>query len=340
MPRLSEGEARVLATRAFFHAGVAAPGLAEAAADSLVLAEMMGIPTHGLARVGACVQRLAAGGMDAAARPEITAPAPALRLIDARAALGPGVAMQALHATMEAARDTGMAGAFLRNATHLGALAPLLWTAAEAGFATIVTSNAAPMLAPPGGRAARVGNSPLGIGLPHAGGRHVMLDMALSVAARSKVRAAAQAGRPIPETWATDAEGRPTTDAQAAMAGLMQAIGGPKGAALAVTLDLLAAGLAGAAMLSEVPDTHKDAAAVPNLGQMILVIDAARLAPPAELAARLDRAAGIVGSTPPVAGGPAPRLPGARALAALDTARAEGMDIPPALMDELTRLAG
>jgi LDH2 family malate/lactate/ureidoglycolate dehydrogenase len=159
------------------------------------------------------------------------------------------------------------------------------------------------MLAPPGGRAARVGNAPTGIGLPHGDGRHAMLDMALSVAARSKVRKAAQEGRAIPPDWATDAEGRPTTDAEAAMAGLMQAIGGAKGASLAVMLDLMAAGLSGAALLSDVPDTHKDAGQRPDLGQMFVLIDVRQLGGLAALSERIDRAAVILAETPPVGDG-------------------------------------
>jgi len=340
LPRLSETEARALVARAFLASGVSAPGLAQDAAHALVLTEMMGITTHGMSRVATYVGRLAAGGMNAAAHPTITAPAPALRLIDGQSGLGAGVAMQALRATMEAARDTGMAGGFIRNGTHFGALAPLLWIAAEAGFAAFVTTNTAPMLAPPGGRAARVGNSPLGIAIPHEGGQHVLLDMALSVVARSRLREAAERGEVIPDTWATDAQGHPTTDASAGMAGLMQAIGGAKGAALAVTLDLLASGLAGAAMLSEIPDTHKTPHTRPGLGQMILVIDAARLVAPGDLSARLGDAGAIHAATPALQDGPAPRLPGARAIAALHRARAEGIEISPALMAELTRLAG
>ncbi len=340
MPVLYEDDARALVARAFRSAGVSAPGLAEDAAHALVLTQMMGITSHGIARVPSYVGRLAAGGMNPDARITVNAPAPALRLIDADAGLGAGVAMAALRVTMQAARETGLAGSFIRRATHLGALAPLLWLAAEAGFAAIITTNTAPMIAPPGGRAARVGNAPLGLAIPDVNGGHVILDMALSVAARSRVRDAANRDDPIPETWATDAQGRPTTDAKAAMGGLMQAIGGPKGAALAVSLDLLAAGLAGAAMLSEIPDTHVDPAAQPGLGQMILLIDAASLIGPQDLSARIKDAAAIHAATPPVAGGPAPRLPGARAIAALHKARAEGIDIPPALLDELMRLAG
>lgn len=328
----------MLVTRAFLASGVSAPGLAEDAAQALVLTEMMGITTHGMGRVGAYAGRLAAGGMNPAAHPVITAPAPALRLIDGQSGLGAGVAMQALRATMAAARDTGLAGGFVRNGTHFGALAPLLWIAAEAGFACVVTTNTAPMIAPPGGRAARVGNSPLGIGIPHAGGHHVMLDIAMSVAARSRLREAAERGESVPDTWATDENGLPTTDAQAGMAGLMQAIGGAKGAALAVMLDLLASGLSGAAMLSEIPNTHADPGARPGLGHMILLIDAERLVPPDALSARLHDAAAIHAATPPLPGGPPPRLPGTRAIAALQKARAEGIDIPPALLDELVRL--
>jgi len=321
-------------------AGVSGPGMADAAAHHLVLTEMMGISTHGLARVGSYIGRIRAGGIDPAAVPVVSEPAPALRLMAAQAGLGAAVAQRAVTEAMAAARLTGIAACFVRDATHFGAIAPALWVAAEAGFASFIASNSAPMLAPPGGRAVRVGNAPFGIGLPHSGGRHVMLDMALSVAARSKLRGAAARGEAIPESWATDAEGNPTTDPHAALKGMLLAIGGRKGAALAVTLDLFSAGLAGAAMLSEVADNHKDPGARPDVGQVFIVIDAARLMPPEDLDDRLDRAARIVGETPPVAGGPAPRLPGARAVAALRAARANGFAVSADLLDELQTLAG
>jgi LDH2 family malate/lactate/ureidoglycolate dehydrogenase len=250
------------------------------------------------------------------------------------------MAQIAVARTMEAARETGIAACFARNATHFGAVAPLNWRAAEAGFASIITANSAPMLAPPGGRAVTVGNAPTGIGLPHAGGRHVILDMALSVAARSKLRGAAGRGEAIPDSWALDADGRPTTDPQAALKGVLQAIGGRKGAALAVTLDLLAAGLAGAAMLTDVGDNHADPSRRPDVGQLYILIDAARLMSPEALAERLDHAADIVARTPPVTGGPPPRLPGARAVAALRHARAAGIELSAELLTELEQQAG
>ncbi len=340
MPVLTEQEARALVARAFFNAGVTAPGVAEDAARHLVLTEMMGISTHGIARVGSYIGRIVAGGIDLGAVPVITTPAPALCQMDAKGGLGAAMAQRALAEAMARATTTGIAACFLRGGTHFGAIAPCLLVAAEAGFASFITANSAPMLAPPGGREPRVGNAPFGIGVPHGAGRHLMLDMALSVAARSKLRGAANRGETIHDTWATDAEGRPTTDPKAALAGVLQAIGGPKGAALALSLDLFAAGLSGAAMLSDVVDAHADPVSKPDVGQLYIVINAGMLMPAATLDARLDHAARIVADTPPLAGGPTPRLPGARALSALAQARAQGVEVPQAVLEDLHRLAG
>lgn len=333
-------EAEALAARAFARCGVPERAAREAA-ETLALAEAMGLPTHGLSRVAVYAGRMAEGGITAGALPQVTAPAPALRLIDGRNGLGPAVARRALSEAMAAARQCGLGGAFCRGGNHLGALAPYLWLAAQEGFAAILTTNTAPMIAPSGGRAPRIGNNPLGIGLPWPGGHPVMLDMALSAVSRSRVRAAAAAGEPIPEGWALDAAGRPTTDPGAALEGLMCAIGGGKGAALALGLDLLAAGLSGAAMLDEVPTAAKEPGKAQNLGQMFLLIDTKALDSAGALPARLAQAAETLAATPRAQGSSAPpRLPGARAAAALARARQDGLTLAPGLLEELRGLAG
>jgi LDH2 family malate/lactate/ureidoglycolate dehydrogenase len=148
--RMHEQEARALATRAFVRLGVA-EGLAADAAEVLTLAEMMGIATHGLARVALYAERIAVGGIDPRAAPVIMAPAPALRQVDGRAGLGPGVARAALRAAMEAARSVGIGAAFVKGGSHLGALAPYLWLAAEGGFACVMSTTTSAMIAPAGG---------------------------------------------------------------------------------------------------------------------------------------------------------------------------------------------
>lgn len=338
MVLLTEADLCLVVTDAFRATGMRSD-MAEDAAQMLVTAEMMGIGTHGLARVEAYVARLRDGGANPDADPAITVPAPALRHVDGQNGLGAAVAIRATRAAMEAARDVGVGAAFCRSSTHLGALAPQLLHAAEAGFAAIFTTNTAPMIPPKGGHQPVIGNAPLGIAVPDAGGEHVILDMAMSVVARSKVRQAAAKGVAIPDSWATDERGQPTTDAATAMKGMMQAIGGGKGATLALTLDLLAGGLSGAAMLSEIPNANVDSRAVANVGHMFIAIDAEKLIAPQALAQRLDDARDLIRSST-ASDDPldAPRLPGARALASLRKARETGIVVDPAMLARLKAL--
>lgn len=332
-------DARGLAAAAFRRAGA---GETEAgdSAEILTLAESMGIETHGLARVADYVGRIAAGGIDAGATPEVVTLAPALRLVDCKGGLGPAAARRALAEAMSAAGTLGVGAAFVRHGSHIGALAPYLWIAAEGGFASIVSTNTAPMIAPAGGREARVGNNPLGIGIPYPGGTPVLLDMALSVVSRSRIRAAERAGRAILEDWATDADGRPTSDPGQAMRGLLRAIGGDKGANLALGLDLMTGLLSGSAMLSEVSDAGRRPEKPQNLGQLFIAIDAGRLMSTEALAGRMADAERIVNATPPLDDDRPVRLPGARAVEALQVAVRDGLDLAPSVLEDLRKLAG
>lgn len=331
-------EVSALAASAFMRAGVAEDH-ARLSAETLVLAEAMGIATHGLTRVRDYIGRISAGGIDPAAVIVAEELAPALRLVDGHDGLGPAVARSALAAAADAARAAGVGAAFVTNGNHLGALAPYLYIAAEQGLASLLTTNAAPMMAPPGGRVPLLGNNPFGIGVPHPEGRHVLLDMALSVVSRSRVRRALSAGERIPEHWATDGAGRPTADPREAMAGLMQAIGGGKGAALALSLDLLAGVMSGAGFLSGISTAAERPDCPQTLGQMFILIDVARLLPEDARRDRLEEAARIVTGSPPVDEEYPVRMPGARALHALACARADGLTLPDNLLSDLRALA-
>lgn len=335
---LTEAEARSLSARAFERAGVP-PSQAEDAARILNTTEMMGIPTHGLARVAIYIERIKTGGTDARAIPTVEAPAAALRLVDGQNALGPAVAQSGLAAAIEAAETCGIGAAFCRRSGHIGALAPYLWQATEQGYACIMTTNTAPMIAPAGGREPLLGNNPIGIGMPFPGADPVLLDMALSVAARSRIRDAAERGLAIPDTWALDKSGQPTTNPREALHGLLQAIGGSKGANLALGLDLMAGVLSGAAMLAEVPNANEDPSAVLNLGHMIVVIDTAKLLPTEDLARRMTQMAEAVTGVLPADPDQPVRLPGSRAIAAYRDASRDGMDLPAELVKNLLSLA-
>lgn len=335
---LTFDEAEGLATNAFMRAGVRETE-AIAAGRILTLAEAMGIPTHGLNRVADYIRRLDAGGIVRDAEIFVHAPAPALCHVNGHNGLGPAVAHRALNEAMSAARNVGLGAAFIRGGSHLGALAPYLFIAAEAGFAGVMTSNTAPMIAPAGGKSPRIGNNPVGLAIPHPDGQHVLLDMALTMVSRSRVRAAAKDGVPIPDTWATDAQGLPTTDATRAMQGLMCAIGGDKGASLALCLDLLAGGLSGAAMSAEIPAAVDHPERSQNLGQMFILIDAKLLLSDEERRNRMEDAEKMILNTPAIDEGSPIRLPGARALQSLKRVRENGLEVEPTLLSKLSLLA-
>ena len=301
----------------------------------LVLGDLFGLHTHGTSRVESYGERLALGAIKA--RPEIRVErvAPTMARVDGDNGVGPLVGMRALEAAMDMARETGMSLALVRNSNHFGPVAPYSYLAAEQGFASIIGSNASTTIAPTGGKEARLGNSPVAFAVPNPGGRPIILDMALSVAARAKIRNAAKAGKPIPDTWATDKDGKPTTDAKAALEGFLLPIGGHKGYGLALIVDLFAGLLSGAAFLTHV-NSWSDSPELPgNLGHFFLLIDAKRLGPPEWLAERMADFASILHSTPAADPARPVLLPGEIELNNLERQRREGISLDAALIEKL-----
>jgi LDH2 family malate/lactate/ureidoglycolate dehydrogenase len=305
----------------------------------LVLADLFGIHTHGVERIGSYVERMRLGGINP--RPRITREvvAPALVRIDGDNGVGPLIGVRALEAATEIARQTGVAAVFARGSNHFGAIAPYTFMAAEAGFASIIGSNATTTMAPWGGREARLGNNPLAFGIPNPKGRPVILDMALSVAARAKIRNALERGETIPPTWATDRDGRPTTDPRQALSGFLLPIGGYKGSGLALIVDGLAGLLSGAAYLTHV-GSWVDAPAEPqNLGHIFIVIDTARLGTSDWLASRIADFCEILRGTPPADPNQPVLVPGEIELERLERQRRDGIMLDARVIAELERWA-
>jgi len=294
----SESELSRLATRAFQGLGLTETDAADVV-KILVLADLFGLSTHGLSRIESYGERLLVQGIRA--RPNITvqAPAPALRLVDGDNGVGPLVGMHALRAAMDAARQCGIGMAFARGSNHFGPISPYSLLAAEEGFASVIGSNATTTIAPWGGSDARLGNSPLGFGVPNPGGSPFLLDMAMSVVARAKVRNAFKRGESIPDTWATDDKGRATTDPKAALDGFLLPIGGHKGYGLALLVDMFAGLLSNAAYLTHVK-SWVDAPDEPqNLGHFFILIDTRMLGSAQWLSERMMDFAEILHDSPP-----------------------------------------
>ena len=334
MARLGEEALGTLAARALQGLGVPERD-ARDTARILVLADLFGIHTHGISRLESYGERIELGGINARAQVRVERVAPALGMLDGDNGLGPLVGMRALEAALEMARETGAGAVFARNSNHFGPVAPYNALAAEAGCASIIGSNATTTIAPTGGREARLGNSPLGIGIPHPNRAPIILDMAMSVVARAKIREALKRGEAIPDAWATDREGRPTSDPQAALEGFLQPIGGHKGYGLALIVDLLAGVLSGASYLTHVQSWSDAPASPQGLGHFFFAIDVRRLGSPEALAARLDDFADILRSTPPVDPGRPVLLPGEIEWNRLERARRDGIELDDALRGRL-----
>ena len=305
----SESELSRLATRAFQGLGLTETDAADVV-KILVLADLFGLSTHGLSRIESYGERLLVQGIRA--RPNITvqAPAPALRLVDGDNGVGPLVGMHALRAAMDAARQCGIGMAFARGSNHFGPISPYSLLAAEEGFASVIGSNATTTIAPWGGSDARLGNSPLGFGVPNPGGSPFLLDMAMSVVARAKVRNALKRGESIPDPWATDDKGRATTDPKAALDGFLLPIGGHKGYGLALLVDMFAGLLSNAAYLTHVK-SWVDAPDEPqNLGHFFILIDTRMLGSAQWLSERMMDFAAILHDSPPAVAGKPVIVPG------------------------------
>lgn len=334
MPRLPLAEAEAIAARALGRAG-ANPAMAALTARSLVAAEAQGQAGHGLSRVPQYCAFLANGRADGAATPVILAERGGAALVDARH----GLAYPALDlAVTEAARRAkaqGVAFLGITNSHHSGAMGLPVATLARAhGLVALAFTNSPAAMPVPGGRRPLMGTNPVAAAFPRRDAAPLVIDLALSEVARGRIMVAAKEGRPIPEGWAIDAAGRPTTDPEAALAGAMLAMGGTKGALLALVVELLCCALTGAAFGFEADSFFVDEGNRPRLGQAILAVD------PGALAGReafLDRVEALVAAMLRDAG---VRLPGTRRAALEAGAATEGIEVPAALLARLHGLAG
>lgn len=299
---LDHGAASGFAAALLQAAGVP-PADAEIAARCLVRADLRGVDTHGMIRLPGYLDRIAKGLVDPAPKLAFEAVAPNAARLDGKNGLGFVVATRAVDHGIALAREMGMGLIGVRNSTHYGMAATYLLQAIEAGFAAMVFTNASPALPPWGGRGEMFGTSPFAVGVPAPGSVPFVLDMAPTVVARGKIRKAAREGRPIPEGWGLDAEGRETTDPAAVMAGgVLLPIGGAKGAGLSMMLDILCGVLTGARYGGEVGDQYKRFDRPQGVGHFILVMRPDLFLPAAEIAARMADLVTRVKANPKAAG--------------------------------------
>jgi (2R)-3-sulfolactate dehydrogenase (NADP+) len=305
---------------------------AESVAAALVAAEADGQRGHGLSRVAAYAAQARSGKVDGQASPKVEQISSAAVRIDA----GAGFAFPALERAHKELRrmvsESVIAVAGVHHSHHFGQAGYHVERLAEKGLVALMVGNSPQAMAPWGGSKGIFGTNPIAFAAPRRNDPPLVIDLSLSKVARGKVMAAAKTGERIPEGWALDPEGRPTTDPEAALAGTMIPMGDAKGAALALMVEILSASLIGANHAFEASSFFTAEGAPPGVGQFLLAIDPGPLSG-GTFAGRLEVLMAALESQQGA------RLPGSRRLENRARAARDGIQVPSVLLKEIRALS-
>jgi (2R)-3-sulfolactate dehydrogenase (NADP+) len=329
MSVLTIGEAETLAAAALMRSRTAGDNAASVA-RALVAAEADGLKGHGLSRVPTYAAQAKVGKVDGFARPGAQQRRPGLVAIDAANGFAYPALALAEAALPAMARECGVAAAAIRRSHHCGAAGHPVERLAHAGLVALLFANTPAAIAPWGGATGLFGTNPIAFACPLPDRAPIVIDLSLSKVARGNILAARQKGEDIPDGWALDRDGRPTSNPQAALAGTMMPLGDAKGTALALMVELLAAGLTGANFAAESSSFLDAEGPPPGTGQLILAFDPAAFA-----AGAVERFAVLAEA---IARQPGARLPGGRRLAARAEAARSGLVVADRLLTEIRAL--
>lgn len=330
MAHLTLPQAHDLVTGTLMRCGTSAAN-ARAVADALVAAETVGQAGHGLRRVPSYAAQASSGKVDGHATPTSEQARPGVLTVDARHGFAYPAVDLAVDWLTGATPKQGIAVAGIKRSHHCGVAGVTVERLAEAGLVAMMFANTPAAMAPWGGRKALFGTNPIAFAAPRKGGQPpIVIDVSLSKVARGKIMAADQRGEPIPEGWALDSDGQPTTDPQAALDGTMIPMGDAKGTALALMVELLAAGLVGAHFGHEASSFFTAEGDAPAVGQLILAIDPRAFA--GVDTSRIEEMAQAV------EGEAGARLPGARRVGVRQAAKQNGITVDDDLIARINAL--
>jgi (2R)-3-sulfolactate dehydrogenase (NADP+) len=300
-------------------------------AHALVAAEADGLKGHGLSRVPTYAAQARVGKVDGFAAPRLAQPRPPLALVDAANGFAYPALKIARNALVAAARSEGVAIAAIRRSHHCGVAGHQVEALAEEGLMALFFANTPAAIAPWGGAKGLLGTNPIAFACPLPDSPPIVVDLSLSKVARGNILAAKQRGEAIPDGWALDGTGSPTTDPTEALKGTMVPLGDAKGTALALMVELLAAGLTGANYAGEASSFLNAEGPPPGTGQLMIAFDPVMFGGEGALQ-HFARLAAMIEAEPGA------RLPGSRRFANRATAEAKGITIAPTLLAEIEAL--
>lgn len=325
--RMALDEVEALALHRLLVAG-ASVAQAGPVARSIRQAERDGVRSHGLMYLPVYVEHLVCGKVDGQADPQLSHPRPGAVVVDAAHGFAHPAIDLGMPALIPAARSQGIAALTLHRSYNCGILGHHAERIAEAGLIGVCFTHAPASIAPPGGRVPVIGTNPFALGVPDGlGGACFVLDQSASVVAKSEVILRLRQGEAIPEGWALDAAGEPTTDPAAALKGSMLPAGGAKGFGAGLLVEVLASALSGALPSREASPFSGPAGGPPGTGQCFIAIDPDAFAPgfDSRIAALAEAIEGQDGA----------RLPGTRRRRARLRTEAEGVEIDSDLATRL-----
>ncbi len=301
-------------------------------AAALIKADADGIPSHGVARVPAYADQAISGKVDGFAVPEITVTGTSALRVDAKCGFAYPAIAQGLERAAEMALGSGIAAVAVGNSHHAGVGGHHVESMAERGLAAMMFLNSPAAITPWGGNRSLYGINVMAFACPRPEGPPLVIDSSFSKVARGKVKLAADRGEAIPEGWATDSDGNPTTDAKAAMSGFFLPIGDAKGAALMMMVEIMSAAMTGSNFSYEASSFYDADGPPPRTGQFFLVFKPESLGGDGVIGRVEELARAVLDQ-------PGTRLPGARRLENRQKAEASGVEIPDALLADLTERA-
>ena len=311
-------------------------GAAETVAVSLVDANRRAVDSHGVARLPVYSERLRAGHMNGSPRPAVEREDGAVALVDADQGPGQVAGVHATDLSIELARRHGVGVVAVHRSSHYGAAGYYAIRAAKAGMIGMSTTNSEPFVVPYGGIGRALGTNPIALAAPTPDGIFDT-DMATSQVAVNKIFNARDEGRTIPEGWGVDEQGEPTTDPGEVFAAVP--LGGYKGYALAVVVEVLSGVLSGAGVGNSIGRLYEDAHPQ-DVGHFHLALDAGRLAGRDRAAELLGRLLADLKHMPPAPGHDEVLVPGEPEARAKAERERDGIPLPPTLWTTLTELSG
>lgn len=246
---------------------------AETVADCFATADMYGVTSHGLAILPSHIQRIERGGYNLHPHIRVMKETAAFAVVDGDNSFGPVSAMYCLDYAMNKCKESGVYTVFSRNNNTFGPAFYYSLKAAERGYIAFICSNSPAQMAPVGGKEKLLGTNPFAMVIPVPNGDPIIVDMATSIVAKSKFKQYKNEGKALPEGWALDENGNPTTDPDVGMRGLVLPMAGFKGYAISMLIDIVSGVLSGSGYLNGVGRFYSEDKSSMNVGFYLHVID-------------------------------------------------------------------